>query len=194
MSFLKFCYTAQYLPRIPQVPRVTVDEPETMPLSKADYKQLLQHCDAPRLRALVQLMRWSGLSTRDAITLKRGELIFDKGKKIYRIVTARQKTGTGVSVPIPAEVAQELLTVLNGNPVYVFWSGNGEEDSAVRNMQKAMLALFKKAGLKDEGHMVSHRLRDTFAVDLLEKGVPMEEVSKLLGHTSILTTERHYAK
>ena len=42
--------------------------------------------------------------------------------------------------------------------------------------------------------MVSHRLRDTFAEDLLKKGVPMEEVSKLLGHESIRTTERSYAK
>ena len=30
--------------------------------------------------------------------------------------------------------------------------------------------------------------------DLLEKAVPLEEVSKLLGHESIKTTERHYAK
>jgi integrase/recombinase XerD len=45
-----------------------------------------------------------------------------------------------------------------------------------------------------DGNMLSHRLRDTFAVDLLEKGVPMEEVSKLLGHTSIRTTEKSYAK
>jgi integrase len=42
--------------------------------------------------------------------------------------------------------------------------------------------------------MRSHRLRDTFAVDLLEKGIPLEEVSKALGHESIKTTERHYAK
>src|ERR1700679_94676 len=42
--------------------------------------------------------------------------------------------------------------------------------------------------------MVSHRLRDTFAVDLLSKGVPMEEVSRLLGHTSTRTTEKSYAK
>jgi site-specific recombinase XerD len=38
------------------------------------------------------------------------------------------------------------------------------------------------------------KLRDTFGVDLLEKGVPLEEVSKLLGHESIKTTERSYAK
>ena len=34
----------------------------------------------------------------------------------------------------------------------------------------------------------------TFAVDLLSKGVPLEEVSKLLGHEFIKTTERSYAK
>ena len=42
--------------------------------------------------------------------------------------------------------------------------------------------------------MLSHRLRDSFAVDLLEKGVPLEEVSKLLGQESIKTTEKHFAK
>jgi len=36
-------------------------------------------------------------------------------------------------------------------------------------------------------------LRDTFSVDLLERGVPLEEVSKLLGHSSTKVTEKHYA-
>jgi integrase len=40
--------------------------------------------------------------------------------------------------------------------------------------------------------MISHRLRDTFAVDLLEKGVPLEEVSKLLGHESIKTHREEF--
>lgn len=115
-------------------------------------------------------MRWSGLAIRDALTLKRDEIIHDKAKKLYRIVTARQKTGTHVSVPIPADVAAELLTVLNGNPVYVFWSGNGEEESVTKNWAKFIAKLFAEAGIKKAGHMMSHRLRDTFAVDLLQKG------------------------
>jgi integrase len=57
-----------------------------------------------------------------------------------------------------------------------------------------MRKLFKAAGIESEGHMRSHRLRDTFAVDLLSKGVPMEEVSKLLGHDSVKTTEKSYAR
>lgn len=39
----------------------------------------------------------------------------------------------------------------------------------------------------------SHRLRVTFAVELLLAGVAMQNVSVLLGHSSIQTTERYYA-
>ncbi len=37
----------------------------------------------------------------------------------------------------------------------------------------------------------SHRCRDTFAVLLLEAGVSIENVSVLLGHSSVRMTERH---
>jgi integrase len=39
----------------------------------------------------------------------------------------------------------------------------------------------------------SHQLRDTYAVEMLLAGVLLEDVSRLLTHTSIQTTERHYA-
>jgi integrase/recombinase XerD len=202
-SFLRYCFEAQWIERIPALTKIKVEEPPTLPLSDEEYTRLLDAIYGmidgkerqAQVHALIQLMRWSGLAIRDALTLKRGELQHDKTKKLYRIVTARQKTGTHVSVPIPEDVAQELLTVLNGNPEYVFWSGQGEEESITKNWAKYYIApLFKAAKIQNDGHMMSHRLRDTFAVDLLQKGVPLEEVSKLLGHESIKTTERHYAK
>jgi site-specific recombinase XerD len=202
-SFLRYCYEAQWLPRIPALPKIKIEEPETLPLSADEYKRLLDAVygqitdteQCARVHALFQLMRWSGLAIRDALTLKRAELRHDEAKGIYRVVTARQKTGTHVSVPIPPDVAQELLAVLNGNAEYVFWSGKGEEESITKNWAKYYIApVFKAAKIESGGHMMSHRLRDTFAVDLLEKGVPLEEVSKLLGHESIKTTEKHYSK
>ena len=130
-------------------------------------------------------------AVRDAVTLWRDEILNDEKTKIYRIVTARQKTGTHVSVPIPEDVAVELLTVLNGNPRYVFWSGNGQEETAVKDWHHGFQTSSTKAGLP-KGR--PHQLRDTFAVGLLVDGVPIGEVSKLLGHESIRTTERYHAK
>jgi len=39
----------------------------------------------------------------------------------------------------------------------------------------------------------SHMLRDTFAVEMLLAGVSIENVSKLMGHKSVRTTEKYYA-
>jgi integrase len=131
----------------------------------------------------------------DALTLRRNELIHDEARGIYRVITQRTKTGTDVTVPIPPDVAQELLSVQNDNETYFFWSGEGSKKSITGNWGKRFIVpAFEAAQIECDGHMRSHRLRDTFAVDLLEKGIPLEEVSKLLGHESIRTTERHYAK
>ena len=200
-KFLRFCYDNRWLDRVPRTARIKVDEAPTLPLTVKEYDHLLKTvpvsfpdaAKARKVRGLVQTMRWSGLAIRDVVTLRQDEIIQEK--KLTRIVTARQKTGTHVSVPIPPDVAKEILAVANGNPEYIFWStGTGKEQSAVTNWQHDLRQLFRDAGIKSAGNMLSHRLRDTFAVDLLEKGVPLEEVSKLLGHESIKTTEKHYSK
>jgi integrase len=127
--------------------------------------------------------------------LKRSTLAYDERNALWKVTTKRKKTGVPVSNPIPEHVAEGLLKIKNSNPLYFFWSGVGKVQSATSNWgQRYIAPTFKAAGIESEGHMLSHRLRDTFAVDLLEKGVPMEELSKLLGHTSIRITEKHYAK
>ena len=47
--------------------------------------------------------------------------------------------------------------------------------------------------LADVKNGTMHRFRDTFAVELLLKGVPIEQVSVLLGHSSLKITEKHYS-
>jgi integrase/recombinase XerD len=194
-GFLRYCYEAQWLTRIPALPKITVDESPTLPLDADEYARLLAAADkfkapppASHVRALVQLMRWSGLSIRDALTL-RADRIIRKGDR-YRVVTSRQKTGTDVSVSLPPAVAREILAVAGKE--YLFWDG---EKDIVKSWTKYVMApLFNAAKIKRGGSMMSHRLRDTFAVDLLEKGVPLQDVSKLLGHGSVKVTEKHYAK
>ncbi len=135
-----------------------------------------------RVRAFVNLLRYSGLRIRDAATLSRDKLHGNK------LLLYTQKTGQPVWLPLPIDVAKELEE-LNPQGEYFFWSGQGLAKSTVADWQRSLAKVFRLAGI--EGH--AHRFRDTFSVNLLQAGVPIETVSVLLGHASIRVTERHYS-
>jgi integrase/recombinase XerD len=194
--FLRFCYNAGWIDRIPKLSPIQIDEPETEPLTEAEYGKIINAATG-KTRTLIQLMRWSGLAIRNASTLKRTDLHFDKERDLYKIIRERTKTGEPLYIPIPKDVAEEVNALLNVSPVYVFWNRQKNDSSEYRHagyMGEQVAAVFKTAGVSSDGHMVSHRLRATFAVDMLQRGVPLEHVSRLLGHKSVTTTERHYAR
>jgi integrase/recombinase XerD len=209
-SFLKFCRVAGWLVDVPIWPKMKAEEVPTLPLTTDEYERLLdavyvvvkapqnhmvenqsQEYWIKRVRGLFLLMRSSGLSIQDALTLPRSALIHDATG--HRVVTQRTKTGTDVSVLLPPNIAAELLAVPNDNNRFFFWSGVGSPKSISGNWGKRFVApCFVEAKITG-GYMKAHRLRDTFACELLKAGVSLEHVSKLLGHTSIRTTEKSYA-
>lgn len=155
----------------------------------------------PRLRGLILVMRWLGLSIADAVALKRNELTYDDETGFWCVDTDRQKTGTPVYVPLPPEVYEELAKLppeRGTHPEYFFCNPYNDINSETARWERRMRDLFKTADLRDElGRPVrchSHKLRNTFAALALASGVPLEHVSKALGHDSIKTTEKSYAK
>jgi integrase/recombinase XerD len=95
-----------------------------------------------------------------------------------------------VHLPLPTIVlvALDALPVLSSD--YFFWSGNGLIKCSVADWQRSLRKLFSLAGIK-EAH--AHRFRDSFSVELLSRGVSIEIVPVLLGHSSIRIPEKHYA-
>jgi len=133
---------------------------------------------ARRMRALVLLMRWSGLAIKDAVMLERKALDAD-GALFLR----RAKTGVPVFVPLPPAVFSLLRTLPSANPAYFFWSGNGDPQSGVKGYGRSFRKLFRIADVRDVSGTPkscrSHMFRDTFAVELLLAGVPIDQVSML---------------
>src|SRR6267378_6690283 len=107
---------------------------------------------------------------------------------------------------LPHDVAEELRNVPSNaytHPGHFFWSGRSKRKSEVSNWIKIFGKILAKAtethpklfleadGSSRSAHL--HMLRDTFAVEYLLAGMPLEEVSRLLGHSSVLITQKHYA-
>jgi integrase/recombinase XerD len=169
----------------------------TMPYSRGEMVKILATIDqyseempitgkdnARRIRALVLLLRYSGIRIGDAINLNTDRI---NGNRLFLYT---QKTGVPVNAVLPDFVLKALEANPKANEKYFFWSGAGKIDGAVRSWQTRLRRLFQIA--KNQGGH-AHRFRDTFAVELLLAGVPIERVSILLGHQSVRITEKHYA-
>lgn len=171
--------------------------PQVLPFTREEWLCILTACDAygdnygrtgqenaRRLRALVLLLRYSGLRIGDVVSLLRGRVVDGK----LFLYTA--KTGTPVWCPLPDVVIQALDAVRGTSEKYFFWTGQGKLKSAVGDWQRSLTKLFALASVSN-GH--AHRFRHTFAVELLLAGVPIERVSILLGHSSVRITEKYYS-
>ena len=106
------------------------------------------------------------------------------------IFTRRQKTDTSTRVPL-LPLARELVLKYENHPQCV----NSDVLFPILSNQKMNSYLKEIAsicGINKE--LTFHIARHTFATTVtLSNGVPIESVSKMLGHTNIKTTQ-HYAK
>jgi site-specific recombinase XerD len=132
---------------------------------------------------------YTGLSYADVKKLKRSEIAIGMDGERW-IFTSRQKTDTSSRIPI-LPVALKILDRYQDHPQ----CENKGLLLPVLSNQKMNAYLKEIADLSDiVKHLTFHLARHTFATTVtLSNNVPIETVSKMLGHTNIKTTQ-HYAK
>lgn len=140
--------------------------------------------NAIRLRAFILTLLYTGMRVGDVTSLSVDRVA---GNRIFLYT---QKTGVPVSCVLPRFVSEALRTMPRLSEKYYFWTGNSTLHTAIGIWQRSLKNLFKRAKISN-GY--AHRFRDTFSVNLLLAGVPMEEVSILLGHSNIKITQQHYS-
>jgi integrase/recombinase XerD len=198
-AFFRFCLRRKWVAENPTMDMKSPvpDVRETLPFSAEEMTAILAagarkidkaspagRANAQRLRVLLLLLRYSGLRIGDAVSCSTDRL----QNNALRLYT--KKTGQHVHIPLPEFVVRELAVVPMMSERRWFWTGKGKLQTAVADWQGRVAELFVDAGIHD-GHF--HRLRDTFASALLQSGVSMENVSILLGHSSIKVTEKFYS-
>ncbi|AYN69781.1 site-specific integrase [Euzebyella marina] len=138
-----------------------------------------------RVRDLFVFSCYTGISYADMVKLTSDNIILGIDESRW-IVTTRQKTKTPVKVPL-LDKAESILEKYAEHPVTMV-SGTLLPVLTNEKINLYLKEIAHAVGIKK--NLTFHMARHTFATTVtLSNGVPIETVSKLLGHTKIATTQ-----
>ena len=147
------------------------------------YIFLMERLD--RVRDLFVFSCYTGISYSDIMELTNNNLIVGTDGNNW-IVTKRLKTKTSVRVPL-LKPAKKILAKYKEHPVTVH-SGTLLPKLTNEKINLYLKEIADAVGIKK--NLTFHMARHTFATTVtLSNGVPIETVSKMLGHTKLATTQ-----
>lgn len=157
------------------------------PVQNDDLGRFFAVIDSPRDRAMFLLMLRCGLRISEVACLQLHDLYLDER---YPRLVVHGKGSKDRSVYLSPQAKRALRTYLQERPVvasdYVFLSylGAGMSTTAIH---KRLMVYRRRAGVR----LCAHRLRHSFANDLLSADVPVTTIQQLLGHRWIETTQTY---
>ena len=193
-KIIKICLANHWLDRNPFANyKSKVKEVERVYLSEEEIQEIINKEFATERLTLVRdifiFSCFTGLAYVDVKNLTKSHISIgiDGDKWIF---THRQKTESASKIPI-LPMTQMIIDKYAHHPQ----SGNEEKLLPILSNQKMNAYLKEIAAVcKIEKELTFHIARHTFATTVtLTNGVPIESVSKMLGHKNLRTTQ-HYAK
>jgi integrase len=151
-------------------------------LDQGEQVRLLE-ASAPHLRPVLQALLNTGCRKSEILGLKWDQVDLCKGT----VCIERTKSGRNRVIPINSVLLSvlESLQAVDGQSEYVFLGPDGK---AMRDIKTSFKTACKRAGI--EGMRI-HDLRHTAASRMVEAGIDLPTVSRILGHSSITTTMRY---
>lgn len=169
------------------------DDTDIPPLQLATvealYKKEIEIKRLEEVRDVFIFQCFTGFAYQDVYGLTKDHIIEVGNTKEKWLIKNRGKTGVEEMVPI-LPVVEELISKYSNHPFCLInkrllpvnsnarYNGYLKEIAAICHIKRSLN---------------THLARHTFADIMLNSGVPLEDVSKMLGHKSIRTTQR-YAK
>jgi site-specific recombinase XerD len=157
-------------------------------LSQQEVVQLFEATDNLKHRVMLMLLYASGLRRSELLTLRVGDVDFDRAVVLIRGGKGRKDRHSVLAHSLIPIIEQYLNMY---RPAFWLFEGlNGERYSAT-SLQQVLKRAVSRAGIRK--HVRLHMLRHSFATHLLEAGTSTRYIQVLLGHESPKTTEV-YAK
>ena len=167
--------------------KVPARQPEL--LAREEIARLFACCLHPVHRMLLQTMYAAGLRVSEACALRVGDIDSHSDRMCIRVACGKGGHAR-YSVLSPTLLGYLRTFVRTFRPhAWMFCSRSGVQPVSIESAQRAYQGSRHRAGIVKSGG--PHTLRHGFATHLLEGGVDLFTIQKLLGHGHLSTTARY---
>lgn len=186
-AFYSWLVDCDYMDKNPcaHIGKIKYEKDTRKPINAVDLEKLRRACKDERETALIEFLYSTGCRVSELTNLKLSDINFDT-KEVHLFGKGKKHRTSYLN----ARAIVALQTYWNARKCaseYAFCISRAPYTQiSPRSCQKFLKDLKKRAGVNCE--VTPHIIRHTTATDAIDKGMPIEQVQKLLGHESITTT------
>ncbi len=184
-SSLKFFYSDMLGKNLSLIKTPRSSKKLPVVLTRTEIKDLLDNTKNLKHRLLIELLYSTGLRLSECINLQYSDLDLNEGIGWVRLGKGGKDRIFIISDLFRKDILEYIEKKSANGKGYIF-SVKGKKMSP-RGLQNAIKVSAKRAGIEKDIHV--HTLRHSFATHLLENGVDIRKIQKLLGHSNLQTTE-----
>lgn len=189
-SFFSWLEDEDYIVKSPvrRIKRVKTPQVAKEVMTDEDLELLRDACETKRDLAAIDLLASTGMRIGELVRLNISDIHFEERECL---VTGKGNKQRPVYFDAQTKLhLSEYLCSRKDNNSALFVSLNATASRVtIGGLELRLRNIGKKAGVS---HVHPHKFRRTLATHAIDKGMPIEQVQRLLGHAKIETT-MHYA-
>ena len=188
-SFFSWLEEEDYILKSPmrRIHKIKTKQPVKEIISDEAIEQLRDHCQCPRDLAMIDLLYSTGIRVGELVNLNISDIDFEARECIVFGKGDKER-----KVYFDAKAKLHLLNYLHkrddDNPALFVTLDAPHERLKISGVEIRIRTLGRKLNM---GKIHPHKFRRTMATRAIDKGMPIEQVQKLLGHSQIDTTMQY---
>ncbi|WP_462350014.1 tyrosine-type recombinase/integrase [Eubacterium ventriosum] len=201
-SFYSFCMTEEYISRDPMRKVETIKKQKTKKkaFTEIEIEKMRSQCRNNREKAIVEILLSTGCRVTELVNIKLADIQNDS-----ILITGKGNKQRYVYLNAKAVFAMEqYMAERKDKNEYLFpggffgntdgknnrdWYKNPKLVNVTHADKGTIESLIRKIGCKCDVKAYPHKFRRTCATMALRRGMPIEQVSRMLGHEELTTTQ-----